>query len=280
MSSATPTLDSPSFEYVRKLVHDNSAIALEQDKGYLVESRLSPLARQMGLRSLHELVCQLRSKPFGDLHVQVVEAMTTNETSFFRDVHPFEALKKDVLPPLLAARSAKKALTIWSAACSSGQEPYTIAILLREHFPQLKNWDVQIYASDLSQQMVERAQTGVYSQHEVNRGLPATLLIKHFQKTGLQWQINPDLRGLLRFARINLIKPWPHLPTVDVVFLRNVLIYFNAETKRQMLEKIRRQLAPDGALFLGGAETTLGIDSSWQRVDHGKTATYRIAPKS
>jgi len=280
MTTATPPLDLTSFAFVRKLVHDHAAIALEQDKNYLVESRLSPLARQLGLCSLHELVSQLRTRPFGDLHAQVVEAMTTNETSFFRDVHPFEALRKDVLPPLLAARSARKTLTIWSAACSSGQEPYTIAILLREHFPQLKDWNVQIHASDLSQQMVERAQTGIYTQHEVNRGLPAALLIKYFQKCGLQWQINPDLKRVVKFAQINLIQSWPRLPTVDVVFMRNVLIYFTPETKRQILGQIRKQLAPDGALFLGGAETTLGIDRLWERVDHGKTATYRIAAPS
>ncbi len=280
MSTATLPLDTSSIEYVRKLVHDHAAIALEPSKAYLVESRLSPLARQLGLPSLHELFAQLRAKPFGALHVQVVEAMTTNETSFFRDIHPFEVLKKDVLPPLLAARSAKKSLRVWSAACSSGQEPYTIAILLREHFPQLKDWDVQIYGSDLSQPMLDRAQMGTYSQHEVNRGLPAALLIKHFQRRGLEWQLNPEVRERVRFLRINLITPWPPLPRFDVVFLRNVLIYFTAETKRHMLGKMRQQLAPDGALFLGGAETTLGIDDSWERINHGRAATYRVATRA
>ncbi len=157
MSTATLSLDPPGFEYVRKLVHDHSAIALEPGKEYLVESRLLPLARQRGLTSVRELVGQLRAGPPGALHTQVVEAMTTNETSFFRDLHPFEALRKDVLPPLVAARSARKALTIWSAACSSGQEPYTLAILLPEHFPQLRDWHVQIIASDLSRPILGRA---------------------------------------------------------------------------------------------------------------------------
>lgn len=277
MTAATLPLDSQSCEYVRRLVHDHSAIALDASKNYLVESRLSPLALQMGLPSPSALVSELRGQPFGDLHARVVEAMTTNETSFFRDVHPFEALRKDVLPPLVAARSARKALTIWSAACASGQEPYTIAILLREHFPQLRDWNLRILASDLSQQMLDRAASGVYTQHEVNRGLPAALLVKYFQKTGLQWQVKPEIRQCVRFERINLIEPWPPLPTIDVLFLRNVLIYFAADTKRQILGKVRRTLALDGALFLGGAETTLGIDDCWERNNHGKTASYRIA---
>jgi chemotaxis protein methyltransferase CheR len=277
MSTTTLPLDLPSFEYVRQLVHDSSAIALEPNKGYLVESRLLPLARQKGLPSVRELVAQLKSGPFGALHRQVVEAMTTNETSFFRDLHPFEALQKAVLPPLLTARSARKTLTIWSAACSSGQEPYTIAILLRERFPQLTDWNVQIIGSDLSQQILDRAACGNYSQHEVNRGLPASLLVKYFQKSELHWQIKPEIRKMVRFLRINLIEDWPALPVIDVIFLRNVLIYFTPDTKRLILQRVARQMAADGALFLGGAETTLGIDTDWERVNHGKTATYRPA---
>jgi chemotaxis protein methyltransferase CheR len=279
MSSAVQPLDPPSFEYMRKLVHDHSAIALESSKEYLVESRLLPLARHMSLASVRELITHLRARPFGSIHAQVVEAMTTNETSFFRDLHPFEALRKDVLPPLLAARRARKTLTIWSAACSSGQEPYTIAMLLREHFPELGNWNVQIIGSDLSQQMLDRAEEGCYTQHEVNRGLPAAMLVKYFQKSGLHWQVKPEIRGMVRFVRMNLIEPWPNLSTVDVLFLRNVLIYFTPDTKRQILKLVRRHLATDGSLFLGGAETTLGIDNSWERVNHGKMSTYRLARK-
>jgi chemotaxis protein methyltransferase CheR len=277
MSSATLPLDLTNFEYVRKLVHDHSAIALESNKEYLVESRLLPLARQLSLSSVCELIMQLRARPLGPLHTQVVEAMTTNETSFFRDLHPFEALRKDVLPPLLAARRAQKTLTIWSAACSSGQEPYTIAMLLREHFPELGNWNLQIIGSDLSQQMLDRAEEGCYTQHEVNRGLPAAMLIKYFQKSGLSWQVKPEIRRIVRFVRVNLIGRWPALPSIDILFLRNVLIYFTQDTKRQILKGVRRQLAADGTLFLGGAETTLGIDSAWERVNHGKTGSYRLA---
>ena len=275
MSAATLPLDDRTFEYVRTLVHNHSAIALEANKEYLVQSRLLPLAHQKGLGSLGELVAQLRNQPFGDLHTQVVEAMTTNETTFFRDIHPFNTLRTDVLPSLTSARANSKTLNIWSAACSTGQEPFTIAILLAEYFPQLKDWNIQIFGSDLSHAVLERAETGEYTQLEVNRGLPASLLVKYFEKHELRWRLKAEIRRRVRFLRINLIAPWPRLPTFDVVFLRNVLIYFAPEGKRRVLAEIRRRLAPDGVLFLGGAETTLGIDDAWERVCHGKNSTYR-----
>jgi chemotaxis protein methyltransferase CheR len=282
MTTATLTIPpsapgDSAFEFVRKLVHERSAIALEATKEYLVESRLLPVARQHGLASLNDLVATIRGKPFGPLHAQIVEAMTTNETSFFRDIHPFEALKSNVLPPLIAQRSQARALTIWSAACSTGQEPYTIAMLLAEHFPQLAGWNVQIFASDLSQQVLDRAAAGEFSQLEVNRGLPAAMLVKYFEKQGLQWRVKAEIRRRVRFVRANLIENWPPMPALDLVFLRNVLIYFTADTKRQILAKMRKHLAPWGELFLGGAETTLGIDDAWERVCHGKASTYRLA---
>jgi chemotaxis protein methyltransferase CheR len=271
----TVALDQPTFDYVRKLVHDRSAIALEANKDYLVESRLLPLARQKGMSSLAELVAKLRSSPPGDLHTEVVEAMTTNETSFFRDIHPFDALRKEIFPPLIAARSAVRAITIWSAASSTGQEAYTIALLLADYFPELRDWNIRIIGSDLSQQVLEKAERGEYTQLEVNRGLPAAMLVKHFEKVGLHWRVKPDLKRRVRFQRVNLIDPWPGLPIFDIVFLRNVLIYFTPDTKRQILGKVRQRLAHDGTLFLGGAETTLGIDESWERISHGKTSSYR-----
>jgi chemotaxis protein methyltransferase CheR len=275
MNTAASKLDLPTFEYVRKLVLETSAIALEPTKEYLVESRLMPLARQRGLASLNDLVARLRGEPFGELHTAVVEAMTTNETSFFRDVHPFEALKSSVLPQLVAERSRCKSLTIWSAACSSGQEPYSLAILLAEHFPLLADWNVQIVASDLSQAMLDRAASGKFTELEVNRGLAASLLVKYFEKDGPDWRIKAEIRRRVRFLRLNLIQSWPVLPTFDVVLLRNVLIYFNPGAKRQILQQMQRRMAGDGVLFLGGAETTLGIDDSWERVCHGKASSYR-----
>jgi chemotaxis protein methyltransferase CheR len=274
-ASATSTLDKPTFDFVCKLVQDHSAIALEPSKHYLVESRLAPIATRRGLASVSDLVAQLRNRPFGEMHVQVVEAMTTNETSFFRDLRPFEVLASDILPRLIAARANQRKLSIWSAACSTGQEPDSIAMTLLEHFPILSDWKVEILATDLSQEVLERARAGQYTQLEVNRGLPSHLLIKYFERGGLRWQVKADVRRFTRFAKVNLAEPWPVLPTMDVIFMRNVLIYFGTDTKRAILGKLRRQLAADGALILGGAETTFGIDDSWQRVNHGKTSVYR-----
>lgn len=275
MHTAMTSFDAPTFQYVRELVQRRSAIALEPGKDYLVESRLLPLARAQGLESVPQLVQRLKSQPEGPLHAQVVEAMTTNETSFFRDVHPFEVLRSVVLPELIAARAGRRTLRIWSAACSTGQELYSLAILLAEHFPQLESWEVELLGSDLAQGVLDKAAEGRYSQLEVNRGLPAALLVKYFDKEGLSWRVKESLRRRVRLARINLIEPWPPLPRMDVIFLRNVLIYFPPEVKRQILGRMRQRLAPDGALFLGGAETTLGLDDAWQRIPAGKTSFYR-----
>lgn len=271
---STATLDTAAFDYVRQLVQQHSAIALEANKGYLVESRLLPLAKQFGHVTLSDFVAKLRQKPYGEMHCQVVEAMTTNETSFFRDIHPYDVLKTAILPDLLRSRATQRVLNIWSAACSSGQEPYTIAITLREHFPELANWRISILATDLSTQILDKARAGTYSQAEINRGLPAPVLVKYFQRSGLHWQIKPEIRQLVEFKSLNLIGAWPAMPTMDVIFLRNVLIYFTPETKVKVLGSIRSRLAGDGTLFLGGAETTIGIDESFKRVNHGKTMTY------
>ena len=274
-TTATSTIDPSTFAYVCQLVHDRSAIALEPNKEYLVEARLAPIARRRGLSSVVELVTQLRGEPFGATHSEVVEAMTTNETSFFRDLHPYEALKSVVLPELIAARSERRSLSIWSAACSSGQEPDTIAILLLEHFPIVRDWKVEILATDFSQQILDRARKGEYTELEVNRGLPSHLLVKYFQRKGLRWQVKPEIRRWVKFAKMNLAEPWPVMPAMDLIFMRNVLIYFSLETKRTVLKKAHRQLAGDGTLLLGGAETTIGVDNAWRRVNHGKTSTYR-----
>lgn len=269
------TVDAKSFAYVRQLVFEKAAIALEATKDYLIESRLTPLARRFGLNSIDELVLHLRDAPFGALHDQVVEAMTTNETSFFRDEHPFDVLRTAILPELIERRKTSRSLQIWSAACSSGQEAYSIALVLREHFPELAGWNVKIHATDLSQEMLRRAVAGSFSQHEVNRGLPLALLAKHFQRNGTNWVIGSELRKMISFRQLNLLEPWHTLPKFDVVFMRNVLIYFNVDTKRLILDKVFRQLAEDGTLFLGGAETTLGIYDQFERVPIGKTTTYR-----
>jgi chemotaxis protein methyltransferase CheR len=270
------SLTQDDFDFVRQLVRERSAIVLEDGKGYLAESRLGPVAKANGLASIEELVARLRAERFGGLHTKVVEAMTTNETSFFRDVTPFDALRNMVLPDILERRKAERSLRIWSGACSSGQEPYTLTILLREYFPTLSSWDVRILATDLSTEILGRAREGKFSQLEVNRGLPVALLVKYFTKRGVHYQVNDDLRGLIEFRPMNLAEPWPVIPPMDVIFLRNVLIYFDVETKREILGRMRRVLKPDGYLFLGGAETTINLDDGFERLQYEKTGCYRL----
>lgn len=271
------SLSEAEFSYVRDLVYRQAAIVVEKEKNYLVEARLSPLARRHGFNSLSELVAQMRSQPSNGLSWHVVEAMTTNETSFFRDMHPFEVLKKNVLPELIQRRAALRQINFWCAAASSGQEIYTILMLLRESFPQLQTWKINFIASDISKEMLERCREGCYSQLEVNRGLPASLLVKYFQKIGTQWQIKDELRRMVDFRQLNLAQAWPALPFMDVIFMRNVLIYFDMETKKGILSRVKKILKPDGTLFLGGAETTLNIDESYKRVQIDKTAYYQVA---
>jgi chemotaxis protein methyltransferase CheR len=262
------------MSFVRDLVYRRSAIVVEPGKEYLVESRLAPLAREQGFASIDAMIDHLRARPANDLQAKVVEAMTTNETSFFRDQHPFEGLKNTILPALQRARSGSKTLRIWSAACSAGQEPYSIAMLLRDQFPELASWDVRILATDLSAAMVARASAGRYSQVEVNRGLPATTLVKHFERCGTEWQIKPEVRRLVQCRQLNLLDPWP-VGRHDVVFLRNVLIYFDVPTKQAILSRMRGVLAPDGYLFLGGAETTLKVDETFERIQIDRAVFYR-----
>lgn len=270
-----PSTD-PEFDFVRTMVRERAAIVLDAGKAYLVDSRLSSLARREGHASVRELIQKLRAQPFGVLHRQVVEAMTTNETSFFRDIHPFEALRRLVLPEVLAARAKEKTLTIWCAASSSGQEPYSIGISLREHCPELANWNVRILATDINRLMVERSRAGVYSQLEVNRGLPAGLMVKYFTRVGAEWHVKDDLKKWMDFREMNLAGDWPMMPQVDVLFIRNVLIYFDVATKRQILGKCRKVIRPSGFMFLGSAETTINIDDGYERVQFDKAACYRV----
>lgn len=270
-----PSTD-PEFDFVRTMVRERAAIVLDAGKAYLVDSRLSSLARREGHASVRELIQKLRAQPFGVVHRQVVEAMTTNETSFFRDIHPFEALQKVVLPEVLAARAKEKTLTVWCAASSSGQEPYSIGISLREHCPELASWNVRILATDINRQMVERSRAGVYSQLEVNRGLPAGLLVKYFTRVGAEWHVKEDLKKWMDFREMNLAGDWPMMPQVDVLFIRNVLIYFDVAMKRQILGKCRKVIRPAGFMFLGSAETTINIDDGYERVQFDKAACYRV----
>jgi chemotaxis protein methyltransferase CheR len=257
-------------------VREASAIVLDEGKNYLAEARLGPLARREGIGSIHDLVQRLQAERFGGLHRKVVEAMTTNETSFFRDLHPFEALKKLVIPDVMTNAGTTRQLDLWCAAASTGQEPHTVAMLLREHFPALASWMVRFVATDISEEVLAKARLGRYSQLEVNRGLPATLLVKYFTKSGVEWHLSDAIRGMVDFRQMNLAAAWPTMPKMDVIFMRNVLIYFDVEMKRAILHKTRMLLKPGGYLFLGGAESTLNLDDRFERVEVDKGGCYRV----
>ena len=262
------------FDFVRDLVRTESAIVLDDGKEYLVESRLLPLARAAGYTDVTSYVAEVARRRQPRTLTAVVEALTTNETSWFRDNDPFIALRDTVLPTLAKTRP-RKAIRIWCAACSSGQEPYSVVMTLLDS-PLLADWDVTILATDLSEEMVQRGRVGEYSQLEVNRGLPASLLVRHFERDGLSWRISPELRSKVEFRQLNLLRPYSLMGTFDIVFVRNVLIYFDLETKRDILRRVRQVTAPDGYLFLGGAEMARGVDDGWEREPAGRSALYRI----
>ncbi len=272
MSLLSPT----DFDFISAFAHSSAAIVLEKGKEYLVESRLGPVAQREGFGSIGELVNALRKNRLpGPLHTKVLDALTTNETYFFRDFHPFEALRKKILPELVASRQSARKLSIWCAACSSGQEPFSIAMIIREHFPQLASWQLEIFSTDLCSTVLEQSMEGRYNQIEVNRGLPASYLVKYFTQKDAAWIIKPEIRSMVQFRQLNLIKPWPILPPFDLIFIRNVMIYFDVETKKSILKKLRNCLRPDGSLFLGSSETTLNLDPFWSPVTDGPTVVYR-----
>jgi chemotaxis protein methyltransferase CheR len=264
------------FDYICRLVRERSAIVLEPGKEYLVEGRLTPVVRELELGSISNLVARLRTVPDNGLVGRVVDAMVTTETSFFRDMLPFEGLKTLILPELIERRHSERQLNIWCAACASGQEPYSLAILIREHFPVLATWNVNILATDISREILARAKAGLFNQIEVNRGLPAPLLVKHFKQRGSAWELSEEIRSKIEFRELNLTRPWPPLRQMDLVLLRNVMIYFDIETKKAILGRVARLLRPDGYLLLGGAETTFNLDDSFRRVERSKAGFYQL----
>jgi chemotaxis protein methyltransferase CheR len=269
-------VSAADYGFLAGLLRERCALVLEPGKEYLIKSRLTPLAHRHGLGAIGQLLERLREPASSGLVTEVVEAMVTTETSFFRDVHPFEALKKTVLPKLIELRRAQRQLNIWCAASSSGQEPYSIAILLKEYFPELAGWRVILSATDISQEMLTRSRAGRYSQVEVNRGLPTPLLLKWFRQEAGSWQLDEQIRGMVSFAPLNLAQPWPAMPRWDLVFLRNVMIYFDIEVKKEILGRVSRLLSPEGYLLLGGAETTLNLDDSFQRIETLKSGFYAL----
>jgi chemotaxis protein methyltransferase CheR len=269
-------ITTAAFEYIRDLVKSESALMLDPGKEYLVVSRLEPLARQEGFGSLPQMVDSLRSGPVRELHRKVVEAMTTNETSFFRDIRVFRMFQRTILPELIARRESSRSLNMWCAASSYGQEPYSVAMSLAEHRPPLTGWNISLMASDISRAMVSRARSGCYNQTDVNRGLPATLLVKYFEQHGATWQIKDRIRSLVSFQELNLAANWPYLPRMDVIFMRNVLIYVDVDAKKTILSKVARLLNPDGYLLLGGAETTTNLDSAFEAVSKDGATYFRL----
>jgi chemotaxis protein methyltransferase CheR len=263
------------LDLIARIVRDRSGIVLTPDKAYLVESRMLPVLRRWEFASLTQLAAALRDRPAEGLIEQVVEAMTTNESFFFRDVRPFEQLRDYVLPALIKARAHHRTIRIWSAACSSGQEPYSIAMTLCE-MASLTGWKVEIVATDLSQEMLERAEQAIYSQFEVQRGVDVHTLIKYFQQSGERWHILPKVRRYVTFRPFNLLNDPSVLGRFDLVFCRNVLIYFDQETKGKVLERIAKQMPDDGMLFLGGAETVLGVTDAFRMID-GQRGLYAPA---
>ena len=252
------------YEFLRKLLKERSGLDLSADKQYLVESRLIPLARRAGLPGIGELVQKLKVGSTEALTVEVVEAMTTNETFFFRDKIPFDHLRETMLPALLQARVSRRALRIWCAASSTGQEPYSIAMCLKELGATLSGWRVEILATDLSQGVLEKSRSGLFSQFEVQRGLPIQLLVKHFTQAGELWQLDADIRAMVQHRQLNLLQDFGHLGTFNVVFCRNVLIYFDQETKVGIFERLARATEPDGFMVLGAAESVVGISDAFK----------------
>jgi chemotaxis protein methyltransferase CheR len=251
------------YEFFRKLLKDRSGLDLSADKQYLVESRLVPLARRAGLPGLPELVQKLKGGTEA-LTAEVVEAMTTNETFFFRDKVPFDHLRQTILPDLLQARANRRSLRIWCAASSTGQEPYSIAMCLKELGSTLAGWRIEILATDLSQAVLEKSKAGIFSQFEVQRGLPIQLLVKNFTQTGELWQLNADIRSMVQQRQLNLLQDFSQLGVFDVIFCRNVLIYFDQETKSNIFRRLAKVLEPDGYLLLGAAETVVGLTDAFK----------------
>jgi chemotaxis protein methyltransferase CheR len=261
------------YDYLRKCLKERSGLVLSADKQYLVESRLLPVARKASLANLGELVTALKMAHEPSLMTAVVEAMTTNESFFFRDKTPFEHFRQTILPALLAARKNSRVIRIWCSAAACGQEPYSLAMSLKEIESEIAGWRIELLATDLSGEVLEKARAGLYTQFEVQRGLPIQLLIKYFTQTGELWQIAPEIRSMVRYRQLNLLADFSQLGMFDLVFCRNVLIYFDQDTKTDVLNRLARVVAHDGFLILGAAETVVGLTDRFKMV-HDKRGLY------
>ena len=275
--SRAEALTPSGYAYLQRLLAERTGIVLDAGKEYLVEARLHALMQSEGFSSVASLLDALRvdEKP-GSLHRRAVEAMLNGETSFFRDHYPFEALRSTILPDLMARRAATRTLNLWCAAIASGQEAYSLAMLLLEHAPSLRDWNVTLLATDVSEAMLQRARAGSYRQIEVNRGLPATYLVKYFERAGEEYRVKERVRQMVRFSQMNLVAPWPSLPPFDVILMRNVLLYFSSDTRRTIMQSVAKSLRSDGYMIVGGGETSLALDRTFEPVRIGKAVCYRI----
>lgn len=265
------------FNVLSEVLKQRSGLTLTEDKGYLLESRLTPILRKRDFKTLGDLVAAVKKANDESLLVEVTEVMTTNESFFFRDTRPFDQFKDELLPTLMQNRGSSKTIRIWSAACSNGQEPYSLAMILREQAEKLVGWRIEIIATDLATGVLAKARAGIYSQFEVQRGLPIKFLVKYFKETGQGWEIDSSIRAMVQFKEFNLLDSMVSLGNFDLVFCRNVLIYFDQATKTDVLERICRQMSGDGYLCLGGAETVLGITESFKPAQ-GQRGVYEIVP--
>lgn len=264
------------YDMICELVFQQTSIVLGPNKEYLVRTRLQQLAREKGLDGMEEIIQEIRRRPSSPLRNAIADVMTTNETSFFRDGSPFEAMRLHILPDIIRRRRKERKLLIWSAACSTGQEPYTLAILLQEYFPEVRNWQIQITATDYSQRVLRQARAGCYTDLDIQRGMPAALRDRYFQRTDDNlWQVIPSLKENIRFQQCNLTSMWPITQTQDLILVRNVLIYFNNETKQQILTRAVRLLHPEGFLMLGAAESPYNVYDLYQRRPFGRVIAYQ-----
>jgi chemotaxis protein methyltransferase CheR len=275
----------PDYEYLRKLLKDRSGLDLSADKQYLIESRLLPLSRKAGLSGISELVQKMQAGSPAFV-TQVVEAMTTNETFFFRDKVPFDHFRDCIMPEILQARANRKRIRIWCAAGSTGQEPYSLAMCIKEMSAAASGWRIEILATDLSQEVLEKSKAGIYSQFEVQRGLPIQMLVKYFKQNGELWQINADIRAMVQHRQLNLLNDFSQLGTFDVIFCRNVLIYFDQDTKIDIFTRLAEATEADGYLVLGAAETVVGLTDAFSpyperrglyRPNSGRAASSKMA---
>lgn len=273
------TMTPEDFAFYKKFLHEKSGLALSEDKVYLLVSRLTPVSRKWNLASLADLTKALKTAPDKRMVGEVIDAMTTNETLFFRDDRPFKYFKTNLVPEIVKARETRKSLRIWSAASSTGQEPYSIAMTLLETLPAPESWRIDLLGTDLSDSALTQAKKAEYNQFEIQRGMPIQLLMKYFKQDGQVWKINDKIRSMARFENFNLLDPMEKFGIFDIIFCRNVLIYFDEATKKKILQNMIKRLAPDGYLFLGGSETAIGLCPEL-KINAGCPGLYTIQPQT